>query len=294
MNLSDPKTRERQMENALGDAGLDGVKKSLEWALGLPDGPAKRALLHKIMERWGQLDGQTAAAYGAKVFEETGNMQLLRDAVRGWGQNSPENALQYAQGLATGEGVRRDMMRDVFRDWADRNPQAAAAYATSAGLDLGRGGAARMVADRWSQQDPKAAAAWALSLPQGEDQRRALDALIGNWSSLDLQAAADFVNGQPAGQTREAMVSRLAREIAGQDPSAALQWTASISDPAAQTRTAMGIIFRSAGRDTAAAAQMVQNSSLSPQVQQAVLDRIDEISKNGWWPRGGDGPPPSP
>lgn len=68
LGMTNPRIRDREMENALSRASLDEVKRALEWASALPESAARRSLLGKIMERWGQLDGANAAAYGEKLF----------------------------------------------------------------------------------------------------------------------------------------------------------------------------------------------------------------------------------
>ena len=286
LGMANPKTRDREMENALSRASLEEVKKALEWASALPEGAAKRALMGKIMERWGQLDGVNAAAYGEKVFAETGNPQLLKDAIRGWGQTDPGGSIQYTQSMAVSDGVKRDIARDLFRDWADRSPQAAAAYAAANAIDVGRGGVMSLIADRWSKQDPQAAANWMMTLPQGRDQQRALDQLVQNWSDLNLQAAADFVTRQPAGANKDVMVGTLAREVAKQDTAAALQWASTLSDPNMQSRTALSFMWRSARQDLASAQQMVNSSALSPAAKNAVLSGLT----NGFGNRRNFGP----
>jgi hypothetical protein len=120
-----------------------------------------------------------------------------------------------------------------------------------------------------------------MSLPAGKDQLRALDELVQNWSDLNLQAAADFVSRQAAGANKDAMVSTLAREVAKQDPSAGLKWAATLSDPAQQEKTAMGVLWRTARSDPNGAQQMLKNSSLSAAVQSAVLTRMTNNS-NRW------------
>jgi len=285
LGMSNPKTRDREMENALSRASLEEVKKALDWASALPESAGKRSLIGKIMERWGQLDGVNAAAYAQKVFAETGNPQLLKDAIRGWGQTDPNSSVQYTQSMAVSDGIKRDILRDLLRDWADRSPQAAAAYAAANPVDVGRGGMMGLISDRWSKQDPQAAANWAMNLPTGKDQQRALDQLVQNWSDLNLQAAADFVSRQPAGAKKDVMVSTLAREVAKQDPSAALQWTATLSDPDAQSRTAMSFMWRTARQDLAAAQQLVNSSALSQVAKQSVLSRM--TNGNGGWRGGG-------
>jgi hypothetical protein len=281
LGLNDPKRRDRELENSLSRASLTDVKKALDWALHLPDGAAKRAAMAKIMERWGQLDGANAAAYAEKLFAETGNPDLLRDTMRGWGQTDPVGSLQYAQSMPVSDGVRRDITRDLVRDWADRSPQAAAAYAASNALDVGRGSLTSLIADRWSKQDPQSAANWAMTLPAGREQQRAYDQLVQNWCDLNLQAAASFVSSQPAGENKDAMIGTLAREVAKQDPSAALKWAATLSDSGMQEETAWSVLRRSVRRDPEGTQQLLQSSALSAEVKQAVMTRM--TNNTGQW-----------
>ena len=279
--LTDPKLRNRELENSLSRASLEDVRKALEWAEGLPESAGKRAAMAKIMERWGQLDGANAVAYGEKLFAETGNPDLLKDAIRGWGQTDPIASLQNTQSMGVSDGLRRDITRDLMRDWADRSPQAAAAFAASNLLEVGRGGLTSLIADRWSKQDPQTAANWAMSLPAGKEQLRALEELVQNWCDLNLESAADFVSRQQPGINRDTMVGVLAREVAKQDPASALKWVATIQDGGMQQSTAWSIYQRALRRNPEGAQSMLQSSPLSNAVKQSVLERAASKSNRG-------------
>jgi hypothetical protein len=233
------------------------------------------------MERWGQLDGANAVAYAEKLFAETGNPDLLKDAMRGWGQSDPMASLQYTQSMGVSDGLRRDITRDLVRDWADRSPQAAAAFAASNSLEVGRGGLTSLIADRWSKQDPQTAANWAMSLPAGKEQLRALDELVQNWCDLNLQSAADFVSRQQAGINKDAMVGTLAREVAKQDPASALKWVATISDARMQESTSWSIYQRALRRDPEGAQLMLQSSPLSSALKQSLLEKAASKTNQG-------------
>jgi len=279
--LADPKNRDRQLENILAGASLSDVKEGLDWALALPEGFPKLAVMRKIMDRWGQLDGPDAAAYGEEVLAATGRPDLLEEALRGWGQNDPGASLGYAQSMAVGNDVRRDVSRAIIRDWADRSPQAAADFAAANQMDVGRGGWPGVIADRWSKQDPSSAAAWAASLPDGQAQRRAYDEVVQNWCDLNVQSAADFVTSQPAGPNKDVMLSTLAREVARLDQASALQWASTITDAAMQEDTAWSIMRRSVRDDPAAALQLLQNSGLPATVQETLSTRISASQNQG-------------
>lgn len=296
LGSSNPKTRSRKLENALAEASLDDVKKAMEWAKNLPDGPAKRAAMSKVMARWGELEGSAATTYAAQVMSQTGNPNLLREALKGWGETDPKASIQYAQGINGNNGMKGDVIRTVLQDWANQNPQEAAAYVQSTNVQIGwggrgqggfggggpggfggQGGALQVVADSWSQQDPAAAAAWAGTLQDQREQMFTMGQVIRNWAGNDINAAAAYVNSQPAGQARDAMVVSMAREVAQQDPASALKWAASVSDQRMQERAAIGIVFQAAGQDQAAAQQLIQSSGL----QDSVKQQLQNIVANG-------------
>ncbi len=279
--LTDPKLRNRELENSLSRASLDDVKRALVWAESLPDGTGKRAAMARIMERWGQLDGANAVAYGEKLFAETGNPDLLKDAIRGWGQTDPMASLQNTQSMGVSDGLRRDITRDLMRDWADRSPQAAAAFAASNSLEVGRGGLTSLIADRWSKQDPQTAANWAMNLPPGKEQLRALSELVQNWCDLNLQSAADFVSRQQAGINRDTMVGTLAREVSKQDAASGLKWVATMQDAGLQESAAWSIYQRAMRRDPDGAQTMLQSSPLSSAMKQSLFEKAASKSNQG-------------
>ena len=281
LGMNDPKRRDRELENSLSRASLADVKKALDWATHLPDGAAKRAALAKIMERWGQLDGANAVAYGEKLFAETGNPDLLKDAIRGWGQTDPMASLQNTQSMGVSDGLRRDITRDLMRDWADRSPQAAAAFAASNSLEVGRGSLTSLIADRWSKQDPQTAANWAMNLPPGKEQLRALSELVQNWCDLNLQSAADFVSRQQAGINRDTMVGTLAREVSKQDAASGLKWVATMQDAGMQESAAWSIYQRAMRRDPIGAQTMLQSSPLSSAMKQSLFEKAASKSNQG-------------
>lgn len=273
-DLADPQSRQREMDNILATATLADVQSGLDWALSLPEGFAKLDALNRIVNRWGQLDGPAAAAYGEEVLAASGNADLLEQALRGWGRTDPVASIGYAQSMAVADNVRRDISRGLIRDWADIRPQEAADFASSNPIEVGRGGWADLVADRWSKQDPATAAAWAASLPAGKEQMRAYDEVVQNWCDLNIQSAAAFVSAQPPGPNKEVMVSALAREVGKLDQNSALQWASTLGDAVMQEDTAWSIVRRSVRSDPAVAVDLLQKSALSPAVQQALVTRI--------------------
>ena len=279
--ISAPRQRDRALEDVLDKAGLEEVKKALAWAEALPEGPMKKAALEKIVERWGELDGAGATAYAMQIYGQTGNSGLLRDALEGWARKDPQGAINQLSSLEVNERLARDIRRDLVGQWTEQNPAAAASYASANRNTNNWGGLVSAVADEWAKRDPQAAATWAANLPSGLDKRSAIYEAIVGWADSDLNGAASFVASQPAGESRDAMAGTLARQIGREDPAAGLKWAAMVADAATQERAAAGALVDLYRRDTNQALQLLQSSSISAQVQQAVLNRM--TNRGPWW-----------
>ena len=280
-SIGAPRQRDRALEDVLGKANLEEVKKALAWAEALPDGPMKKAALEKIVERWGELDGAGATAYAMQVYDQTGNSGLVRDALEGWARKDPQGAINQLSNLELGDRLSRDIRRDLVGQWTELNPAAAATYASANRNTNNWGGLVSTVADEWSKRDPKAAATWAAALPAGLDKRSAIYEAIQGWADSDLNGAAAFVSAQPAGESRDAMAGTLARQIGREDAASGLKWAAMVADPGTQERAVAGALIDLYRRDTNQALQLLQGSSISPQIQQAVMARM--TNRGPWW-----------
>ena len=279
--MASPRQRERALEDVLSKADLAEVKKALEWANALPEGPMKKAALEKILKRWGQLDGPGATAYAAQVYNETGNASLLREALAGWADKDPQGAVNQLAGMGLSDGLSRDIRRDLLEQWADLNPAAAAAYAVANRNPDSWRGLVGTVAEEWSKRDPKAAVDWAANLETGRDKRGAIYTAISNWADADPGGAAAYVSAQPAGENRDMMAGTLARQVGQDDPAAGIKWAAMVADPATQERAVAGALIDLYRKDEAQARLILQSSGISVQIQQAALNRM--TNRGPWW-----------
>ena len=276
-----PRQRERALEDVLSKASLAEVKKALEWANALPEGPMKKAALEKILKRWGELDGPGATSYAAQVYSETGNASLLREALAGWAEKDPQGAVNQLASLGLSEGLQGDIRRDLLEQWADLNPAAAASYAVANRNPDNWRGLVGTVADEWSKRDPKAAVDWAAGLETGRDKRGAIYSAISNWADADPSGAAAYVSSQPPGESRDMMAGTLAREVGQEDPASGLKWAAMVADPATQERAIAGALVDLYRKNSNQAVQLLQSSGISSQVQQAALSRM--TNRGPWW-----------
>jgi len=280
-SLGSPRQRDRALDDVLEKASLEEVKKALAWAEALPEGPMKKAALEKILERWGELDGAGATAYGLQAYNQTGNPGLLRDALEGWARKDPQGAINQLPKLGLNDRLQTDIRRDLVGLWTEQNPAGAAAYASSNRDTNNWRGLAGIVADEWTKRDPKAAAEWAANLAPGLDKRAAIYQSMRGWVEADPNGAAAYVSSQPPGESRDTMAGSLARQIGQDDPSAGLKWAAMVADPGTQERAVAGALVDLYRKNTNQALQLLQGSGISPQIQQAALARM--TNRGPWW-----------
>ena len=273
-SIGNPRDRDRALQESLSKATLTDIKKALAWAESLPDGPMKRAALAKILERWGQLDGQGAVAYASQVYAETGSASLLREALQGWATKNPQAAIEQTSTLGLSDSLQRDFRRDLLEQWADQNPAGATGYALANRNPDSWRGAVGTVAEQWSKQDPKSAANWVASLESGKDKSNALQTVISNWMKEDLSGAASYVSSQPSGESRDTLAGTLARYIGREDPSSGLKWAAMVADPNLQQRAVIGALSDLYRKDASQAQKVLQSSGIGTEVQQSAWSRM--------------------
>jgi hypothetical protein len=216
-----------------------------------------------------------------QAYQETGNANLLREAMAGWAEKDPQGAVNHLASLGLSEGLQGDIRRDLLEQWADLNPAAAASYAVANRNPDNWRGLVGTVADEWSKRDPKAAADWAAGLETGRDKRGAIYSAISNWADADPSGAAAYVSSQPPGESRDMMAGTLAREVGQEDPASGLKWAAMVADPATQERAIAGALVDLYRRNSNQAVQLLQSSGISSQVQQAALSRM--TNRGPWW-----------
>jgi hypothetical protein len=77
------------------------------------------------------------------------------------------------------------------------------------------------------------------------------------------------------------MAGTLARHIGQENPEAGIKWAAMVGDSATQERAVAGALIDLYRKDEVQARKILQTSSISAQVQQAVLIRM--TNRAPWW-----------
>ncbi len=172
-----------------------------------------------------------------------------------WVQNDPDGALQFAAGNRGFEYVAED----VFQQFAgsDFNTAMSRAQAIPGG-DL-RYRALRGVLSFKADSDPRGALALAATLGEFRGNESLASAIYRQWAATDPQTAALHAAEQPeaSGERWRSPVAPVVETWARQDPLAAANWSLSLKEPEAQTRSVAQVMRQWARDDPNAVANWI-------------------------------------
>lgn len=255
---------------------------ALAWAKGL-SGNQSQFAVGGVLYQLASIDPAEAAKRLGTIEGAASNQRYAEMIAGQYARKDPTAAAAWAQTL-TDAGAQREAMDRIAREWAEKDPAAAAEWVRQGAANFEMGDAARRVATQMAQQNPSQAIGWANQLPQGDERTSAVAAAVGEWASKDPNAAGNWLNNNvSAGPEGDRIISTFARNIATQDPAAAIQWAGSISDPNYRARATVDLGRDWYRRDQAAAEEWLKTAPLSEEQKRDVT----RPSRFGGFGRGG-------
>jgi hypothetical protein len=173
--------------------------------------------------------------------------------------------------------------------WAVVAPQDAANWISTVADPSLQNDLGQNLADTWGNSDPAAAAKWAAQIDQlaaaagaSSDSGDALLAhVMDDWSRADLNAAGQFINQMPASPVKDNAIASFASRAAQDDPSAAMDWVATISDDQARQQAAQQVAKQWVKQDPASLAQFLNTTDLLTNQQKQTLANSLNKTKGG-------------
>jgi hypothetical protein len=193
---------------------------------------------------------------------------VAREAIR---MQGAEQASIWAESLPDG-AMKGTAMGRIAESFVRKNPLAAAKWSERFADKEYASNAIEQIGGRWAESDPVAAVAWLESLPAGNGQKAGLTRAFGDWEDRDPAAAGEYLLAMPNSAKRDSAISGFAMGYAWQNPQLAIAWAQDIQDPALRqsslTRAGQAF-FR---RDPSGAKAWMENSGLSPEAQQQIVN----------------------
>ena len=182
-------------------------------------GPA----INGIFMWWSHSDPVAAVAAMAQLKGYL-HMDALRELIHDVGEKDPAGAFALIRNLPLGQAY--GMYPQVFQLWTKTDPAAASAAALSLPASRMRDNTLENVASGWAQSDPVAAMAWAKTLASGAGKDSVMAQVFIALSQEDPSATATALAQYkiPPGETRDSMLGAIAINLAGRNPTDALDW----------------------------------------------------------------------
>lgn len=206
----------------------------------LPGGPDRDLATRLLVARWAELDPEAALGFAAK-HKEFG--QITSDIFQQLAGSDLTSALTRAQAI-TDPGLHYQALRGALGVMALSDPAGALRLAAAAGEVPHTEPLTQAIYRQWSQTDPTAAAAAAAQDSSGgEGWRSPLGQVIRTWADQDPQAALNFSLTMPDNEAQTRSVSDIIRRWSDQDANAAAGWINTM--PVGSARDAAAAAFAS-------------------------------------------------
>jgi hypothetical protein len=251
-----------------------------QWIESQEDGREKMMYMNGLIEGLAKSDPAAATAYvlamEAPAEGEGGRggfdmrSRYISNIAGEMLKQGVEAASAWANDLPAGS-MRSSALNEVAQYYARQDPATAAKWIEAYADSADAGGAIREIADRWARESPAEAARWVAELPEAS-QADAMRSVFDDWAQKEPVEASEFLAQLQPSSGRDSAVSGFSRELAGEDPGAAIAWASSIADEALRQSTEMSVARRWY-RDEPEAAQEWAQQNLPAESQEAITER---------------------
>lgn len=177
---------------------------ALEWAKGFEEASVKRIVIHQHIDNLlASNDPSSAVVWLDRISQPIARDALISRVGEAWGRIEGQLAWQWATSLAEGE-TREIAIQSILSSWAEQQPFEAATAAVDQLPPQEQSDGVLAVLLSWTQRDPAAAASWVSLFPESPLRETATQNVVGNWAVQDVESARQWLAGLPAGASRDA------------------------------------------------------------------------------------------
>ncbi|HVU37307.1 MAG TPA: hypothetical protein VHC95_03165 [Opitutales bacterium] len=219
-----------------------------------------------VFSEWASHDPRSAAAAALKLPSSYAQDQALQGAAAAWAEQDPAGAMAWANALPAGQ-QKTDAIHSVIVAMSEQDPDSAANDILQIPSSPNRDSLIIDVANKWAQSDPTGLLAWAdKNLTGGAFDRTAQIALTQMGLTDPAAAIATLAQISDPNVVSQ-VVPELAKDFAGQNVQAALQWAQSLpaNNMAVRNSALSNVLKIWSNNDPAgAAAYLQQNLATDP------------------------------
>ncbi len=263
-------------EKTLAEAAEKGTK--LE--AGAPVRP-EADYVAALIKGWAEKDPYGASAYLMERYEHGKEREtLIGEIASSMMKEGAGAAVAWAESFEDTQ-FKEEAFEELAEDWSSIDPDATAQwlakhinepYSKEAVEDLARG---------WAVKDLDSAVKWFETLDDGLTRGTGIYELMKIWAPQNTEVSGEWLAGLPEGSvSRDMGVSAYASEISKDNPEAAAQWLATISDEPTRQGAAQKVLGNWMKQDGTAALAWAQENNVLPAEQLVELQQRQEQMRN--------------
>ena len=240
---------------------------ALEWAAALGDPALRNTSLNSVLGEMARLDPvaavqaaepyvQSASQAGASGEAAAAGRDVARTLADVWGTSDPAAAARWIDTLPAGP-AQVEAAGTLAAVWATSDIEAAVAWTTTLSDAALKESMVTHLGTTWGAIEPDRALAWLDTLPP-DVSSQGIAGAFNSWAATDPVGLADWITQLPASPRNDLARRSLGDVISDQDPLAALELAAGISNPI-QQKEVLATYYRQLHRsDTNAAIEWLQ------------------------------------
>jgi len=280
-DIPDVNQRNQAMSNVLSHWADSDPGAALQWAQQNTSGTAQSMAMSQIVNNVASTDPIAAIGIVQQMANAPNYNSLVFQTVNSWAQSDPAAALAWAGNNLTGTD-QSTATNLALRQLINVNPDAGASYVSTMPDGTSRNNLINQVVTSMARTDMDGALAWINSTQNIDPQTRdnAIEGVMSNLEQTDPASAAQKLGSlsldtsTPAGQNAlNNMAGQIASNWATSDPTAAMDWAASLSGPARQNALS-STLNTVANSDPAAAWNAVMSMSPDDPDQSALIGTV--------------------
>ena len=260
--------RTKELEDFANSLSSSEIGATLKELRRMPDNSARELALRLLIAHWADVDPEGALQFAAQNREFS---YITSDVFQQFAGDDLQAALARAQNI-TDPNLRYQALRGVLSYMADQDPLGALKLASTLGPFPNNEPLNQVIYRQWSETDPKAAAAQA-ALDPSDGWRSPVGQVLRNWTGQDPLAAIAWSTSLPDIAAQERDVSQIIRQWSRNDPSAAANWVNSATPGGVRDAAAASLAFSISANDPAAAIGWAQSID-DPAARENALQRL--------------------
>jgi hypothetical protein len=209
-------------------------RQAREYALAMPDSPARRKAVGELASALFGQDAEAAKAFVAELpAADWRDPTVFRDFFQSWMRSEPERATEvllerFPADVPSG-AAQQAAYEWMFMMWSGNHPREASEFF----LKLPEAVGSKLLESALSifcAQDAAGAGQWAAALPPSPTRERIMGQVAENWTRFGAAQVTQWIDKLPPDAGKSAAIEGFAKALMSTSPDDALAWLRAVPD----------------------------------------------------------------